>query len=178
VLTCRRALVAAQALIEGDQSCRGNLCHRRIERLLELDAEIKALQRQIADLVHRSDTTLTDVCGIGPMIAARILGEVGDVRRFPTAATFAATNGTAPIAASSGRTERHRLNRGGNRRLNYALYVIAITQTRHEPRAEKYLAQRRAEGKTRREALRSLKRHLSNVVYRRLIADAQKTLDT
>ena len=68
-----------------------------------------------------------DVCGIGPIVAARILGEVGDVRRFPTEATFAATNGTAPIAASSGRTERHRLNRGGNRRLNYALYVIAIT---------------------------------------------------
>jgi transposase len=178
VLTSRRALLAAQALIEDDQSCRADLSRRRIERLLALDTESKALQRQIAHLVRQSDTTLMDVCGIGPIVAARILGEVGDVRRFPTEATFAATNGTAPIAASSGRTERHRLNRGGNRRLNYALYVIAITQTRHEPRAAAYLAKRRAEGKTRREALRSLKRHLSNVVYRRLMADAQKTLDT
>jgi transposase len=178
VLTSRRALLAAEALIDGDQSCRAELSRRRIERLLTLDTESKALQRQIALLVRQSNTTLMDICGVGPIVAARILGEVGDVHRFPTQATFAATNGTAPIAASSGRTERHRLNRGGNRRLNYALYVIALTQTRHEPRAAAYLAKRRAEGKTRREALRGLKRHLSNVVYRRLLADSQETLDT
>lgn len=174
VLTSHRALVAADALIANNQSCRADLSRRRIQRLLELDAEVKSLHRQIATLVDQAHTTLTEVCGIGPMIAARILGEVGDVRRFATAATFAAANGTAPIAASSGRTEHHRLNRGGNRRLNYALYVIALTQTRHEPRAVLYLSQRRAQGKTRRDALRSLKRHLSNVVYRRLVADVEK----
>ena len=92
--------------------------------------------------------------------------------RFPTAAAFAANNGTAPIPASSGRTDRHRLNRGGNRRLNRALYVIALTQSRHEPRAVAYLDKKRAEGKTRREALRCLKRQLSDTVYRRLVADA------
>ncbi len=175
VLTSRRALLAACALIASDTSCRADLSRRRIERLLELDTEVKALHRQIAELVGQADTSLTDVCGIGPMIAARILGEVGDIRWFPSPATCAAAKGTAPIAASSGRTEHHRLNRGGNRRLNYALYVIALTQTRHEPRAVLYLTQRRAEGKTRREALRSLKRHLSNIVYRRLIADTRKT---
>ena len=96
VLTSRRALLAAQLLIEGDQTCRADLSRRRIERLLALDTESKALQRQIAHLVGQSDTTLMGVCGIGPIVAARILGEVGDVRRFPTEATFAATNGTAP----------------------------------------------------------------------------------
>ena len=88
VLTSRRALLAAQALIEGDQTCRADLSRRRIERLLALDTESKALQRQIAHLVGQSDTTLTDICGIGPIVAARILGEVGDVGRFPTEATF------------------------------------------------------------------------------------------
>ncbi len=96
----------------------------------------------------------------------------------PAAAAFAAGNGTAPLPASSGRTERHRLNRGGNRRLNKALYVIAITQSRHDERAIAYLARKRAEGKTRREALRCLKRRLSDVVYRQLGADLRPVLDT
>jgi transposase len=111
------------------------------------------------------------------VVAARLIGEIGDIRRFPTPAAFAAGNGTAPLDASSGRHERHRLNRGGNRRLNRALYVIAITQTRHEPRAVDYLARKRAAGKTRREALRCLKRRLSDVIYRTMLSDVVR-LDT
>jgi transposase len=171
VLTCRRALQAARQLLEGDASCRTELARRRVERLLELDAEIRQLDRRIAERVRRAGTALSRICGVGPLVAARILGEVGDVRRFPTPATFASVTGTAPIPASSGRTDRHRLNRGGNRRLNHALYMVALTQTRHEPRAVAYLARRRAEGKTRREALRCLKRQLANVVYRHLLED-------
>jgi transposase len=133
------------------------------------------LERRLAATVESQGTTLTAIVGVSAITAARILGEVGDVRRFPTPAAFASANGTAPVPASSGRTQRHRLNRGGNRRLNRALYVIALTQTRHEPRAVAYLARKRAEGKTRREAMRCLKRRLSDVVYRQLVADARAT---
>jgi hypothetical protein len=108
--------------------------------------------------------------GIGPVLAARILGEVGDVHRFPTRDHFASANGTAPIPASSGRTDRYRLNRGGNRRLDRALYFAALTQASHDPRARAYLARMQTEGETRREALRCLKRRLSDVVYKALLA--------
>jgi transposase len=105
----------------------------RISRLRQLDAEIKDLERRIGALVEASGQAWSASSG-SACAAARILGEVGDVRRFPTASTFASVTGTAPIPASSARTGRHRLNRGGNRRLNRALYVVALTQTRHEAR--------------------------------------------
>ena len=176
-LTSRRSLAKAHELVQDDETIRAALTRRRIERVVELDDEIKAVERQIKAMVAQSATSLTTICGVSALVAARILGEVGDVRRFPTSAAFAASNGTAPIPASSGRTERHRLNRGGNRRLNRALYMVALTQTRHEPRAVEYLARRRAEGRTGREAMRALKRHLSDVIYRRLYVDATR-LDT
>jgi transposase len=81
-------------------------------------------------------------------------------------------NGTAPIPASSGQTQRHRLNRGGNRRLNHAIHMMALTQARMDPRARAYIERRRAEGRTQRDAVRALKRHLSDVVYRQLRRDA------
>jgi transposase len=166
------SLARAEELLAADASTRAELARRRIWRLKELDGELRELERRLAVLVRSHPTTLTTIVGIGTLTAARILGEVGDVRRFPTPAAFASANGSAPLPASSGRTERHRLNRGGNRRLNRALYVIALTQTRHEPRAIAYLQRKRAEGKTRREAMRCLKRRLSDVVYRQLVADA------
>src|SRR5206468_2714720 len=140
-------------MLDDDRGCRAELARRRVGRLSEIDAEIKAIERRLGCLVRQTGTTLTEICGVGPLVAARILGEVGDARRFPNTSTFAAANGTAPIPASSGRTERHRLNRGGNRRLNHALYMVALTQTRHEPRAVAYLDRLRTVGKTRREAL-------------------------
>ena len=110
--------------------------------------------------------------GIGPSGAARLLGDIGDVARFPTKAHFASWNGTAPLDASSGDQTRHRLSRAGNRRINRALHIMAIVQLRH-PTTEgrRYYDRRIAEGKTPMEAMRALKRRLSDVVYRQLVAD-------
>jgi transposase len=173
-LTTKRALKAVDLLIADDESVRARLDRARLDRLRQLDEEIREIERRVTLMVEASGTTLSSIVGVSGLTAARILGEVGDVRRFPTSSAFASATGTAPIAASSGRTERHRLNRGGNRRLNRALYVVALTQTRHEPRAVTYLDRKRNEGKTRREAMRCLKRRLSDVVYRQMLVDANR----
>lgn len=178
-LTSKRALARAEAIVADNSDLRAELVRESIARIRELDARLKSMANRIGTLVADTGTTLTEIVGVSNVNAARILGEVGDVTRFPSPAAFATNNGTAPIPASSGRTDRHRLNRGGNRRLNRALYVIALTQSRHEPRAVAYLEKKRAEGKTRREALRCLKRRLSDVVYRQMVADAAAArLDT
>ena len=103
-------------------------------------------------------------------MAARILAEVDDVHRFPSERHLATYCGAAPLDASSGRQQRHRLNRTGNRRLNMALHMIAVTQIRMYPPARDYIARRRAEGKTTREALRTLKRHLVRRIYNTLVS--------
>jgi transposase len=108
------------------------------------------------------------------MLAAKLLGEVGDIGRFPTRHHFAAHNGTAPIEASSGEVVRHRLSRAGNRKLNHALHLIAIVQIRHPTAGQAYYRPKLAEGKSRKEALRCLKRRLSDAVYRQLLADQQR----
>lgn len=115
---------------------------REEEDIREIDAELRQVHTQLETLVEGSGTTLTGIVGISTIVAARLIGEIGDPRRFPTSSAFATGNGTAPLDTSSGRHERHRLNRGGNRRVNRALYTIAITQTRHEPRAVDYLARK------------------------------------
>jgi transposase len=162
---------AALALLQGDTSVRAELTCRRLVRLDELDTEIQDLTKHIAATVKASGTSLVDIYGIGPLVAARILAEVVDVRRYPTRHAFAAANGTAPLPASSGRTVRHRLNRTGNRSLNRALYTVAITEIRAENEGRAYYRRKRAEGKTGREALRCLKRRLSDIVYRTLRED-------
>jgi len=103
-----------------------------------------------------------------------IIGHVGDISRFKSAAHFASYNGTAPIEASSGERRRHRLNPRGNRQLNYAIHVVAITQLRYPCEGRVYYDRKRAEGKSAKEAIRSLKRQISNVVYRSLVADARR----
>ena len=107
-------------------------------------------------------------------MAAKILGEVRDVRRFPSASAFASYSGTAPIPASSGTVIRHRLHRGGNRQLNRALHTVALTQAMRDDRAKAFLTRKRTEGKTPREARRALKRHLASAVYRALLLDAEE----
>lgn len=146
----------------------------------DLDREIYELEKEINDRVRISRTSLTEIPGVGALVAARILAEVGDVYRFPSRNHFAAMNGTAPVPASSGRVIRHRLNRTGNRQLNRALHTVALTQARIDPRARAYLSRKLQEGKSWKESVRCLKRHLSDVVYRYLIEDAlQRTiLDT
>jgi transposase len=130
--------------------------------------------RRLAAKVVKSGTTLTGLQRVSFVVAAKILGEVGevgDVTRIRSEASFAMLNGTAPLQASSGSTNRHRLNRGGNRQLNFALHVMANSLTRWNPESKAYIARRQRKGKTNKEAMRCLKRHLSNVVYRRLVAD-------
>jgi len=137
----------ALTLIADNDSVRAALCRRRLERILAIDAETAQLKRQITDLVAAAGTTLTELHGIGPLVAARFIAEVVDVRRYPDRNAFAAANGTAPLPASSGRTVRHRFNPGGNRQLNRALYTIAITQIRSDTEGRAYYERKRAAGK-------------------------------
>ena len=110
-------------------------------------------------------------------MAAIIVGRAGDVRRFPTAGHFARYNGTAPIEASSGPTKRHRLNPRGDRQLNHAIHMAAVTQVRNDTPGRAYYLRKQAEGKSRKEALRALKRRISDAVYQRLVADARTLTD-
>jgi transposase len=115
---------------------------------------------------------LTDLYGVGPLVAARFLAEVVDIRRYPNRNAFASANGTAPLPASSGRTVRHRFNPGGNRQLNRSLYTIALTQIRGDTEGRAYYERKRAAGKSKREALRCLKRRLSDIVFTTMRHDA------
>lgn len=138
---------------------------RRIDRAL---AENRA---RCASAVAASGTTLTTIFGISDVLATKILGHVGDVGRFGSGDAFASYTGTAPIEVSSGEVTRHRLSRNGNRALNNALHLAARVQTMHPGPGRDHYARKLAEHKSSREALRSLKRQLAKVVYRRLVAD-------
>jgi transposase len=162
----------AISLLRGDRSMRAELVRRRLGEVSRLEREGAAMDRRIEAMVRDTGTTLTDIPGVGPFIAAKILGEVGDPSRVRSRAAFAALSGTAPLPASSGQTQRHRLNRGGNRQLNWALHFVALVQCRIFPKAQAYMARQREAGKSHKEAMRCLKRQLSNVVYRHLLADA------
>ena len=129
---------------------------------------------RIATAVDASGTTVTDVYGVGSIVAAILIGHTGDVRRFPTAGHYARYNASAPIEASSGPRVRHRLNPRGNRQLNHALHVAAITQIRHDTPGRIYHQRKLAEGKSRKEALRALKRRISDAVYRQMLADTHR----
>ncbi|HSR87276.1 MAG TPA: transposase [Streptosporangiaceae bacterium] len=145
----------------------------------KLDADEKQVTRELAELVNASGSTLDELCGLATVSVAELLVEVGDPRRF-TEGGFARFNGTAPLAASTaegpGEPIRHRYNPAGNRRVNAVLYRMAITQLRLEPRAKRLYAAARANNHTKKEARRVLKRHLSDVVYRRMIRDLEDQL--
>jgi transposase len=155
---------------------------RTLRRLaVELVAEIRHLDRRIAardtDIaaaVAEAGCTLAELRGIGTLLAAKVLSRVGDVHRFRSAAAFATFNGTAPLEVSSGGIVRHRLSRAGDRQLNCCLHIMAITQLRRDCPGRRYYVRKRAEGKGHKEALRCLKRRLSDLVYRRLLADARR----
>src|SRR3989440_7605935 len=134
----------------------------------------KQADKELKDLVAATGTTLMDLHGIGPCGAARLLVEVGDITRFPTRAHFASWNGTAPIDASSGDQVRHRLSRAGNRQINHVLHIMATVQLRNPTVGRAYYDRRKAEGKTSMEAMRALKRRLSDVVYQRMLNDTLK----
>lgn len=136
----------------------------------ELNRRIAAVEAKIAELLAEHGNPVEGLHGAGNQIAAALIAHAGDVRRFKSAAAFARFCGAAPIPCGSGQTSgRHRLHRGGNRQLNTALYRIAVVQQRHYPQARMFTARKISEGKTPREARRALKRHLANVIYRRLL---------
>jgi transposase len=135
-------------------------------RSRRLGADAKRYERELADLVRSLNRTLLHEPGIGPVSAAKLLA--CDPSRFKNEAAFARCNGTAPIPASSGKTVRYRLNRGGDRQVNNAIHTIAIIRAKHQPETRAYLERRINQGKTKREALRSLKRHISRDLYQRL----------
>ena len=182
----RRELTAgkAEALLArirpgGDVAAiRLQLARDHLADIRALDARLKTAAAQISALVATTGTTLTSLFGIGPVIAGRILAETGDVSRFATKDKFASYNGTAPIDVSSGDQVRHRLSRAGNRRINHALHMMAVTQIRYPwTDGRRYYERKRAEGKTPKEALRCLKRRLSDQVYRQLVLDRQGRIE-
>ena len=137
-----------------------------------LDSKLKAMQARIAQALVEHPSHVQDIFGVGAVTTAVILGEVGDVRRFPSKHHFASYTGTAPVDASSGDTIRHRLNRGGNRRLNFVLHVGATVQiSNHHPEGHAYYLRKRTAGKSHLEAMRCLKRRLSDVVFHALQQD-------
>src|ERR1019366_2903732 len=137
-----------------------------------LDTEIAESKARIVTAVAASGTSVTELYGVGPVVAAFLIGHSGDMARFANRDHYASYNATAPIEASSGPRVRHRLNPRGNRRLNHAIHVIAICQIRHPGEGRKYFDRKVAEGKTTKEALRALKRQISNAVYRQLVIDS------
>jgi len=131
----------------------------------------KAADKELRELVQATGTTLLDLTGIGPSGAARLLVEVGDITRFPNRAHFGSWTGTAPIDASSGDHVRHRLSRAGNRQINRVLHIMATVQLRNPGIGRDYYDRKKAAGKTSMEAMRCLKRRLSDIVYRTMLDD-------
>jgi transposase len=154
------------------------LCRRmaaeELTELRRLDGQLKAMKTELKAAVEQLGSHLMDINGIGPAGAARILADVADVARFPDRAHFASWTGTAPIDASSAEQIRHRLSRAGNRRLNHVLHIATIVQLRRDTDGRAYFERKRSEGKTSMEAMRCVKRRLSDVVYRQLVADAER----
>ncbi len=151
---------------------RRQLASELITELAGIDKQIKTAKAQLEELVAATGSGLLELHGIGPSGAARLIGDVGDIARFPSKAHFASWNGTAPLDASSGDQKRHRLSRAGNRRINRTLHIMAIVQLRNDTEGRRYFDRKRAAGKTGREAIRCLKRRLSDAVYRQMLADA------
>ncbi len=148
-------------------------CHQFVIEVGLLDQALADTRARTVTAVEASKTSVTDVYGIGPIGAAIIVGHSGDIRRFPTGGHYARYNGTAPLEASSGPRTRHRLNPRGNRHLNHAIHTAALTQIAHDHPGRAYYERKQAEGKTKKEAMRALKRRISDVVYRQLIADTR-----
>jgi len=145
-----------------------------LELVVDLErvyARRKAANKELVELVKQTGTGLLNLHGIGPSGAARLLVEVGDVTRFPTKGHFASWTGTAPIDASSGDNVRHRLSRGGNRQINMALHMMAVVQLRNTTEGRAYYDRKVTAGKTPNEAMRCLKRRLSDIVYKTMLDD-------
>ena len=142
-----------------------------LDEVRRTDLALVELHRRIGDAVKAAGTSVTDVFGVGPIVACYLIGYSGDVRRFPSAGHYARYNATAPIEASSGPKVRHRLNPNGNRQLNHAIHIAALGQISHDSPGRVYYLAKQGDGKSRKEAMRCLKRRISDAVYRQLRAD-------
>ena len=153
---------------------RRRLAVEMVSELETIDRKIKAADQELRQLVTDRGSTLMGLHGIGPSSAARLLADVGDIHRFRDRDRFASWNGTAPLDASSGEQQRHRLSRAGNRRINRVLHIMAVVQLRNPTEGRAFFNAKKATGKTSMEAMQSLKRRLSNVVYARMVADQNR----
>jgi transposase len=165
----------AGRLTRTEQVVRVRIARDELRRVRELTRTINQLQTEIAKLVAQVAPQLLAEVGCGPLTAAKIIGEIAGIDRFKTDAQLARSCGTALIPASSGRRDRHRLDRGGNRQLNCALHRLAVTKGRLDPQTAAYLARKQAEGKSRMEALRCLKRHLARRIFHLMNTNPHET---
>ena len=157
------------------EATRHELALEHLDDLRRLEEQTRALHKRMDDAVKASQTTVNDLFGFGPVNSAIAIGYTRDVRRFASRDRFAAYNGTAPIEVSSGGRLTHRLSRRGNRQLNHAIHMAAITQIRHpHSPGHAYYQRRLAEGKTNKEAIRALKRRISDALFERLVADNKR----
>jgi transposase len=157
---------------------RRRLAVEQVAEVAAADKKIKAITKELKAMVQASGSTLMDLPGVGPVVAARVLADVGDVVRFANRNRFASWTGTAPIEASSGEMVRHRLSRAGNRRMNHMIHIAAATQIRLDTPGRTYYRRKRTAGKTRAEAMRCLKRRISDALYHRLLADTHRANGT
>jgi len=172
-LTAERASAMLRSVRPRDAAAKAfrGLAVDLTDEIRQLDRRIAKAARDIEIAVTASQTTLTQLHGIGTLTAAKILSRVGDITRFRSTAAFATYTGTAPIEVSSGDVIRHRLSRAGDRQLNSCLHVMALVQVRNHTEGHAYFLRKRAEGKSKQEAMRCLKRRLSDLVYRQMIRD-------
>ncbi len=177
-MTVNKANSLLEAVVVTDEVTRQRvvIATELVEDIARFNTQMRASKQRIRSAVAASGTSLCDIRGIGPIGAAMILGAVGDITRFPTPGHFASYNATAPIDASSGNHSRHRLNPRGNRKLNHALHMAAVSQLRYPCEGRDYYQKKLTEGKTSKEAIRALKRRISDVVYRQLRADAKRII--
>jgi transposase len=166
-----RRLLAAVRPADPAGKTRKRVAMELVADLERVYARKKAASKELVELVRQTGTGLLALHGIGPSGAARLLVDVGDITRFPTKGHFASWTGTAPIDASSGDNVRHRLSRGGNRQVNRALHMMAVVQLRNPTEGKRYYDRKVAAGKTPNEAMRCLKRRLSDIVYRTMLND-------
>ena len=155
----------AGRLARAQQTARIRIARDELRRIRELTRTINTLEAELAPLVAQAAPALLAERGCGVLVAGKLVGEIAGIRRFATDAKLARVAGSAPIPASSGTTIRYRLDRGGNRQINAALHRLALCKGLHDPQTAAYLARKKAEGKTHREAMRCLKRHLARRVW-------------
>jgi transposase len=171
-----KALLAKVRPRDAAGKTRRRVAAELIADLERIYARKKAADKELRELVQATGTSLLSLNGIGPSGAARLLIDVGDITRFPTKGHFASWNGTAPLDASSGDQVRHRLSRAGNRQINRTLHIMATVQLRNPTEGRAYYDRKKAAGKTSMEAMRCLKRRLSDIVYRQMVDDALRAM--